>query len=157
LSFFFSLCLFIFLCITSFLGTSFPGAEEKSTSFPGAEEKLLHLDTRTLNIDHLDVRVEEVKREESISTVTIKRSKGPSGEESLFVIRALCLIAESRDMRYFIILSEGDDKNGKYTYSVGYLKEQIQNLNGHFGITADRPVTDQALMDSKDLMMMFGW
>ena len=110
-----------------------------------------------MNIDYFDARIEEVKRDENISIVKIKRSCGPSSDESLFVIRALCLIAEARRMRFFIILKEGEDNNGKYTYAVGYLKKQIQNLNGHFGITTDRPVTDKSVMDSKDLMTMFGW
>ncbi|MGD9202607.1 MAG: hypothetical protein PVI26_13675 [Chitinispirillia bacterium] len=134
--------LFIFLCLASFLE---------------AKEKLIKLDTRNLKIDHFDVRVEEVRRDKNVSIVKIKRSNGPSGDESLFVIRTLCLIAEAREMRFFIILREGEDRNGKYTYTVGYLNEQIQNLNGHFGFTANRPVTDKELMDSKDLMAMFGW
>ena len=134
--------LFIFLCLTSFLS---------------AKETLITLDTRNLEIDHYDVRVEEVERDENISTVKIKRSSGPSSDESLFVIRAFCLIAEAREMQFFFILKEGEDENGAYTYTVGYLKKQVQNLKGHFGITENKPVTDKDLMDSKDLMTMFGW
>ena len=118
---------------------------------------LMKLDTRDLEIDYFDVRVEEVEREDSISVVQITRSSGPSGDESLFVIRAFCLIAQSRELRYFIILKEGENPKGIYTYRVGFLNDRVDNLRGHFGITHDKPVTDKELMDSEDLMKMFGW
>ena len=122
-----------------------------------ANSKLVKLDTRDLEIDYFDVRVEEVAREDSVSVVQITRSSGPSGDESMFVIRAFCLIAKDREMRYFIIIEEGENEEGIYTYRVGYLTERIDNLKGHFGMTDDKPVTEKELMDSKDLMAMFGW
>ncbi len=122
-----------------------------------ARGKLVKLDSRDLEIDVFDVRVEEVSRKDSVSIVQILRSDGQSGDEALFVIRAFCLIAQSREMRYFIIVEEGEDEKGVYTYTIGYLSEIVDNLNGHFGITYDKPVSDKELMDSKDLMAMFGW
>ncbi len=119
--------------------------------------KLVKLDTKDLEIDYFDVRVEEVSREDSVSVIQITRSSGMSGDEALFVIRAFCLIAREREMRYFVIIEEGEDKKGIYTYRVGYLHEQIENLKGHFGVTIDRPLTDKEVMDSMDLMSMFGW
>lgn len=121
------------------------------------KSKLIKLDTRDLEIDYFDVRVEEKQRNDSISIVTITRSDGPSSDESMFVIRALCLIAKDREKRYFIILKEGADPKGVYTYTIGFLNDRVDNLKGHFGITADQPVTEKELMDSQDLMAMFGW
>ncbi len=122
-----------------------------------ARGKLVKLDSRELEIDIYDVRVEEVSRKDNISIVQITRSDGQSGDEALFVIRAFCLVAQSREMRYFIIVEEGEDENGVYTYTIGFLTEPVDNLKGHFGITHDKPVSDKELMDSKDLMAMFGW
>ncbi len=122
-----------------------------------ANSKLIKLDTRDFEIDYFDVRVEEVKREDSLSVVQITRSSGPSGDESLFVIRAFCLIAKEREMRYFIIIKEGDNEEGIYTYRIGYMNERIDNLKGHFGVTYDKPVSEKELMDTRDLMAMFGW
>ncbi len=122
-----------------------------------ADYKLVKLDTRDFEIDYFDVRVEEVKREDSVSVVQITRSSGPSGDESMFVIRTLCLIAKERGKRYFLILEEGENEEGIYTYRVGFLNEPIENLKGHFGIIYDKPVTEKVLMDSEDLMKMFGW
>lgn len=122
-----------------------------------ANSKLVKLDSRDLEIDYFDVRVEEIERKDSISVVQITRSSGPSGDESLFVVRAFCMIAKEREMRYFIIITEGENEEGIYTYRVGYINERIDNLKGHFGLTSDKPVSEKELMDSKDLMAMFGW
>ncbi len=122
-----------------------------------ARGKLVKLDSRELEIDIFDVRVEEVSRKDSISIVQITRSDGQSGDEALFVIRAFCLIAREREMRYFIIINEGENEKGIYTYTIGFLTEQVDNLKDRFGITYDKPVSDKELMDSKDLTAMFGW
>lgn len=118
---------------------------------------MIKLDTRDLEIDYFDVRVEEVRRDDSISLVQITRSEGPSGDESLFVIRTLCLIAQERGWPYFIILKEGENEKNIYTYKVGFCASPIENLQGYFGITEYRPVTDKQLMNCDDLIQMFGW
>lgn len=118
---------------------------------------LVILDSKTLNGDNIDARIEEIRRDDSISVVQIKRSKGPSVEESMFVIRTLCVIAKTRQVRYFVIIKEGKDENGVYTYEVGFLDRRVNNLKGYFGITEDRLVKDEEIVDSKEIMEMFGW
>lgn len=121
-----------------------------------AQRVLVILDSKNVE-STVDVCVEETSRQDSVSILKITRSAGPSMEESMFAIRTMCMIARDRNKNYFVIVSEGEDKKGVYTYIVGFLDTPVYNLKGLFGVTKDKPVAKDLVINVEETAGMFGW
>jgi hypothetical protein len=65
-------------------------------------------------------RETERNPEQSIAQVTFE--SGGSVSSSLFVIKGFCKIAKSRKSKYFRKLSESENSNGLWIYTVGFAK-----------------------------------
>jgi hypothetical protein len=65
-------------------------------------------------------RETERNSEQSIAQVTFE--SGGSVSSSLFIIKGFCKIAKSRKSKYFRKLSESENSNGLWIYTVGFAK-----------------------------------
>lgn len=123
-----------------------------------AGEKLFHLEVNDKNPGGKDLVMsfEEVKREEKTSTVKVIMKSGASVPSAMFIMRGFYDLANKRKMRYFIKLSEKNEKDGNSIIVMGFSNDKSINVQEYFKL--DKPLpkeTEFEFEDVQDLDILF--